>query len=539
MVAVLREEDVLEVRFAADDVDDAVLSGGCDHGSDGAVDPHPDEVPRGLDVAHSWQILEQRGRDRRRERQLDVMERELADRLDPVDLDEAALPDDRHAVARPVHLVDDVRRQEDRPAVVARLADEPEERLLDKGVKAGRRLIQDEQVGPVLERDDQPDLLLVALGVLLEAAAGVEVERVDELPDVGLVHAAAQVAEVRDGLRAGQPVVQIELARQVADAPMDRDRIRGRLDAEDLGASGRRTDEVEQDAHRRRLARPVRPEETEDLPLGDLEVKVGDAPVLAVRLRQAFGLDDSGHGPSRTKYRMYRAKPSARAVGCPAPGERQVVGDAERWPASARSLSTRRCASTRLASEARPRRTRMPVHRSNGSNVAAWMTRVPPATGSSRQLHSLSNPEPVTRTRKRDSGRASRLSTRAASRSRPSRALADRVVAAAGHGGAAGPSRTSGKSTFVRAGSWRVVQTSRGVAWTNTRRSTAPGSDVPSVRLPGVPPPVPTAIVSRRSGARPSSSRGRRRSIRGVRRRHRRASRSGLRRPSSGGETGA
>ena len=35
----------------------------------------------------------------------------------------------------------------------------------------------------------------------------------------------------------------------------------------------------------------------------------------------------------------------------------------------------------------------MPVQRSNGSNVAAWMTRVPPATGSSRQLHSLSNPD--------------------------------------------------------------------------------------------------------------------------------------------------
>ena len=35
-----------------------------------------------------------------------------------------------------------------------------------------------------------------------------------------------------------------------------------------------------------------------------------------------------------------------------------------------------------------------PVQRSNGSNVAAWITRVPPATGSSRQLHSLSNPEP-------------------------------------------------------------------------------------------------------------------------------------------------
>ena len=182
----------------------------------------------------------------------------------------------------------------------------------------------------------------------------------------------------------------------------------------------------------------------------------------------------------------------------------------------------------------------MPVQRSNGSNVAAWMTRVPPATGSSRQLHSLSKPDAVTRSRKRESGRASRLSTRASSRRRPRRARAERVVAAAGQGGAAGPRRSSGKRMLVAAGSWSVAHTVRGVAWTKTRRSTGPRS-VDSTRaarrLPV--PPVPTAIVSRRSGARPSSSRGRRRSIRGARRQRRRASRSGTRRPSSGGGAGA
>ncbi len=208
------------------------------------------------------------------EGQLDMVEGELADGLDAVHLDQPALADDRDPVAGPVDLVDDVRRQEDRPSVVARLADEPEERLLDERVEARRRLVEDEQVRPVLERDDQADLLLVALRVLLEPPARVEVERLDQLGDVGLVHAAAQVAEVGDGLRAGQPVVQVELAGQIADPAMDRDRIGGRLDAEDLGAPGCRPDEVEQDAHRRRLAGAVRPEEPEDLALGDLEVEV-------------------------------------------------------------------------------------------------------------------------------------------------------------------------------------------------------------------------------------------------------------------------
>ncbi len=71
-------------------------------------------------------------------------------------------------------------RQEDGPALGPRLADELEERLLDERVEAGRRLVEDEQVGPVLERDDEPDLLLVALRVLLEPAARVEVEALDE-----------------------------------------------------------------------------------------------------------------------------------------------------------------------------------------------------------------------------------------------------------------------------------------------------------------------------------------------------------------------
>ena len=44
-------------------------------------------------------------------------------------------------------------------------------RLLDERVEARGRLVEDEQLGPVLERDDQADLLLVALRVLPEAAA--------------------------------------------------------------------------------------------------------------------------------------------------------------------------------------------------------------------------------------------------------------------------------------------------------------------------------------------------------------------------------
>src|SRR6188508_2968835 len=112
------------------------------------------------------------------------MKGKLADRLDPVDLDEAALADDGDPVTSAVDLVDDVRRQEDGSAVVAGLADEAEERLLDERVEARGRLVEDEQVRPVLECDDQPDLLLVAPRVLLVPTARVEVQRLHQLRDI-------------------------------------------------------------------------------------------------------------------------------------------------------------------------------------------------------------------------------------------------------------------------------------------------------------------------------------------------------------------
>ena len=49
---------------------------------------------------------------------------------------------------------------------------------------------------------------------------------------VGPVDAAAQVGEVLDRLAAGQAVVEGELAGDVADPAVDRDRVDGRLDVE-------------------------------------------------------------------------------------------------------------------------------------------------------------------------------------------------------------------------------------------------------------------------------------------------------------------
>ena len=167
------------------------------------------------------------------EDELDLVVGEVAQRLGPIDAGELAAADDRDAVARLLDLGQDVRAQEDGAALFLGLADDRVELLLDERVEAGRRLVEEQQVGPVLEGDDQADLLLVALRVLAELARRIDLEPLDQLLLVGAVDAAAQVGEVVERLAAGELVVQRELAGQVAQALVDRDRVGGRVDAED------------------------------------------------------------------------------------------------------------------------------------------------------------------------------------------------------------------------------------------------------------------------------------------------------------------
>ena len=224
------------------------------------------------------------------------MDGQVPEGLDPVDLDDPAVADDRDPVAHLLDLVDEVwlERKTVRLAALASLT-RLDERLLDERVEARGRLVQDQQVGLVLEGDDEADLLLVALGVLAELAGRVQVQAFDQRALVRSVDAAPEVGEVGDRLAAGEPVVERELAGQVADAAVDRHRVGRRLDVEDERAPGGRTDQVEQDPDRRRLARAVGPEIPEDLTGVDAEVEVDDATVLAVGLGQLFDPDDGTH----------------------------------------------------------------------------------------------------------------------------------------------------------------------------------------------------------------------------------------------------
>ena len=144
----------------------------------------------------------------------------------------------------------------------------------------------------------RPIFCLLPFEYSRKRALRIDVEALDQRRLVGPVHPAAKVREVLQGLATGQAVVEGELAGDVADASMDRDRIGARLDAEDERAAAGRADQVEEGPDGRRLAGTVGAEEAEDLALADLEVDVDDAEVAAVVLGELLGLDDGRHARS-------------------------------------------------------------------------------------------------------------------------------------------------------------------------------------------------------------------------------------------------
>ena len=221
---------------------------------------------------------------------------EIAQALDAVDLDEPAVADDRDAVAGPLDLGQDVARQEDRPTLGPRLADERVERLLDERIEARRRLVEEQQLRPVLERDHEADLLLVALRVLLEPAGRIDVETLDQRV------AGRPGRRRRGGSRSSRSSGRRSGGRRARTRP-------GCSRSDGGSRPGRRVVSMSKtnarpDVGRMRsrsvrivvvLPAPFGPEESEDLALGDLEVDIDDAAVGPVGLGELLGPDDRRH----------------------------------------------------------------------------------------------------------------------------------------------------------------------------------------------------------------------------------------------------
>jgi hypothetical protein len=115
-----------------------------------------------------------------------------------------------------------VRRHEHRLARGLRLGDQLEKGLLEQGIEPARRLVEDEELRLVHERLDQADLLPIAPGQAADARAQVELEPIRELLDACLRDATAEMPEVGEQLRARLPIVDHEVAGEVADPATQR-----------------------------------------------------------------------------------------------------------------------------------------------------------------------------------------------------------------------------------------------------------------------------------------------------------------------------
>ena len=283
------EEELLERRLPAQQL---LHSRGCQHlqqGLDRSSYLASDKMPRHLDRGHPGDPGDVR--DRTFECRLDRQGREVAHLRQRPHLNQEALAQDPDPITQGFDLAQDVRGQEDRLASLTSLMDALTKHLLHQRVEPARRLVEDEELGSGHEGGDQDQLLTIALGVGTDLLGRVEIEAIDQLVPVGVVHPALHATEQVEGLGAGERRPQTCLPGHIGQAPMSFDRLALTVEPEDLAASRSRADQPEQKANGGRLPRPVGTEVAHDLTSSHLEIEILERVDTAVVLGQPLGPD--------------------------------------------------------------------------------------------------------------------------------------------------------------------------------------------------------------------------------------------------------
>ena len=205
--------------------------------------------------------------------------------------DDAPGRDDRDAVGEGLRLVHVVRGEEDRLAQVAQAADHVPGLAARRGVEAGGRLVEEEQLGVADqgEGDVEPPLLPArerrGPGVRLLG----EADQLHRLVDVARGGVVAGV--LLDGLPRRELRDQPGLLEDEADAVAPGAIRLLRIDAEHAHLAGVAGAVALEDLDRGRLARAVRSDEGEDLAGADLEIDPPHRLEAVVGLAQALDAD--------------------------------------------------------------------------------------------------------------------------------------------------------------------------------------------------------------------------------------------------------
>src|SRR5437016_8752036 len=165
-------------------------------------------------------------------------------------------------------------------------------------VEADGGFVEDQDLGIAEDRLRESDPLPVALRqpadepVLDVGDEAALHDLRDPAPTLGAPHALDLGDEVQVRRDAEVPVERDAL-REVADPPADLQRLAEHVVSRDLRRPARGGHEAGEDAHRRRLPRPVRAEEAHDLARRDAERHVPDRGDRAIMLREALYFDHS------------------------------------------------------------------------------------------------------------------------------------------------------------------------------------------------------------------------------------------------------
>ena len=153
----------------------------------------------------------------------------------------------------------------------------------------------------MLEGLHDADLLAHPPGVVADRAAEDAIGQLELLADGGATdrRPARERGEVVEEAQARQPVVERDPARQVAAPPADGDAVADDVEPEHTPSPGGRVQVPQQEADQGRLARPVGPQEPEDLALPHVQGHVLEGVHAPVVLGQALHRDRA-HGRKAT-----------------------------------------------------------------------------------------------------------------------------------------------------------------------------------------------------------------------------------------------
>ena len=298
-----------------------------------------------------------------------------------------ALVHHHEAVAQLLGLVHVVGGQHERDALLLEPVEAVPQDVAGLRVEAGRRLVEQQQLGLVDQRAGDRDPPLHPARQRLDLARGPlgELHEVEQLGGAALALGPreVEVAAVDDQVLGDRElVVELVGLRHDAEAGADRPAVRRRVEAEHPQRAGGRRRRAADHPHRRRLAGAVRSEEPERLAAVDLDVDPVDGREVAEPLDEPARFDQgfAGHRteptggppPFRSGYRSPgrpRSGQKRQLTGGPGGSgsgrgsrprgrrRRRRAGcsrSARRWPAARRA--GRRCGCPRSRRGRRPRR---------------------------------------------------------------------------------------------------------------------------------------------------------------------------------------